>query len=837
MCGNEVDEKSGFSWRGDCHTDDDVPGGYHDCGDHVKFGITAGYSTSTLGWSYREYKDVFDSLGQTGHLKLITDHFCKYFKDCTTLSGGSVTDFVYQIGDGDADHNTYWGPPEQQDKSSRKTFRTSSGASDVAAEYAAALAVNYLNFGKDEDLEYAKALFEFSTKYNQVATQGVTPFYSSTACEDDQSFAAGFLYLATNDDKYNSFLKNHQKDPNYEHCWDNVYLGAAVLNGEINGDWSIPTKYADQRMQNPNSWYTPDGWGAARYNTSAQFIGMLLKKHGKADHTAWCKGQMDMILGKNPKNVCLVVGFNNVSAKYPHHEAASGLKGWDEYNAAGATFGGKGHTLTGALEGGFSNTSFQYVDALNDITSSEVGIDYNATLVAAAAALYDEFETGQVDPTPNGVDRNIQYENPTPVTTTTTTATESTTTTTTTTTAARAKRIVHVSILDPETGKQVPGVEYAIEGYGDNGAFFGTQKFTSGDTTDVVDVNYHDLTEENLKGAMFWKLILNDVPKKYLVPRSYTDSILFDSNGEANISVTLDLMPDMSKLTFELTLVDKETGAYIPGATFVVSGTEGDKDLGEKVYTSVDGVNSIDCTWDGISDPTRTSWKATILTLPDGYKLPDRPQTIYVFQTLNTVKKTYEIEKDDSVVTYKVNVLFKDKESGAAVSDVPFQILVFNGGAMHIAKDQLTSGSQPLPVEITYGTNVNLTYCHWAVQPTSVPYSYKQPQYDLLSGTLCFEFDENKTADVAIELERKPLSEHNWGDANLDGKVTVADAVAILQSIANKDKYALKPQGATNADVYNNGDGVTAKDALIIQMIDAGKYTVYDLPISDIKEN
>ena len=60
------------------------------------------------------------------------------------------------------------------------------------------------------------------------------------------------------------------------------------------------------------------------------------------------------------------------------------------------------------------------------------------------------------------------------------------------------------------------------------------------------------------------------------------------------------------------------------------------------------------------------------------------------------------------------------------------------------------------------------------------------------------------------------------GDANLDGKVTVADAVAILQHIANKDKYDLKDEAKTAADCYNPGDGITANDALAIQKFDAG---------------
>lgn len=59
------------------------------------------------------------------------------------------------------------------------------------------------------------------------------------------------------------------------------------------------------------------------------------------------------------------------------------------------------------------------------------------------------------------------------------------------------------------------------------------------------------------------------------------------------------------------------------------------------------------------------------------------------------------------------------------------------------------------------------------------------------------------------------------GDANCDKKVTVADAVAILQSIANKDKFGLSAEGAANADCCDVGDGVTAKDAFAIQQLDA----------------
>ena len=63
------------------------------------------------------------------------------------------------------------------------------------------------------------------------------------------------------------------------------------------------------------------------------------------------------------------------------------------------------------------------------------------------------------------------------------------------------------------------------------------------------------------------------------------------------------------------------------------------------------------------------------------------------------------------------------------------------------------------------------------------------------------------------------------GDANLDGKVSISDAVAILQHLANSTKYPLDETAKKNADVYNRGDGVTGNDAASIQRYDAGVVT------------
>ena len=59
------------------------------------------------------------------------------------------------------------------------------------------------------------------------------------------------------------------------------------------------------------------------------------------------------------------------------------------------------------------------------------------------------------------------------------------------------------------------------------------------------------------------------------------------------------------------------------------------------------------------------------------------------------------------------------------------------------------------------------------------------------------------------------------GDANVDGKVNVADAVAVLQYVANKTKYPLDEQGLANGDC-DGVAGITGTDAITIQKIDAG---------------
>ena len=57
----------------------------------------------------------------------------------------------------------------------------------------------------------------------------------------------------------------------------------------------------------------------------------------------------------------------------------------------------------------------------------------------------------------------------------------------------------------------------------------------------------------------------------------------------------------------------------------------------------------------------------------------------------------------------------------------------------------------------------------------------------------------------------------NYGDTNCDGTVELADAILIMQGLANPNKYVITDQGKANGDVDTATKGLTSNDALFIQ--------------------
>lgn len=579
-CGVGAGEKSHISWRDDCHTDGTANGGFHDAGDGIICGLTEGFTASTLGWLYYEYKDEFQKTGTYAHLKDITNEFAQFFKNCTTLDGnGNVTKFIYEIGDDGADHGK-WRAPELMSRNSSEYYSTTDGASNVAAQYAAALAQNYINFGNEDDLNYAKALYDFAAKNRKITYEQST--YEDKSVEDDIAWAAGWLYLATNEQSY---LDANSKDTSNTNNWTNdyyyggVWLGAAIINAEITGNWDKPVNYIKNIVnQNQNKFYVMNSWGSARHNTLMQTCAMIATKHNAesgADFSEWCKGQTDMILGKNNANVCLVVGYNDVSATSPHHRAASGLyvgDGWEEWNSWDGNYANvpTSHTLYGALCGGPTSEDFNTFRKLDakDATSNEVALDYQVGLVGAAVGLYSAYGTGSVvdfigdDVTVYDEEIAASKGEVTPPDTTTTT-TETTTTTITTETTTTQTTTTSQETTETTTTTTVGGdqkvqsfVEF-IKDIGDNTVTFESGTFTVAKDEDMekikaigvgkpVSIEFLDYKDTTIMVIYSIQVMGMGLPEV-----SYGDA---DEDGEVNINDAVLIMqsianPDKYSLT------------------------------------------------------------------------------------------------------------------------------------------------------------------------------------------------------------------------------------------------------------------------------------------------
>ena len=395
----------------------DLTGGYHDAGDHVKFGLPLASTLSTLAWGGLEFANGYEITGQAdellGTVKWGTDYLLKAHQ---VNADGSTDFFIVQVGDGHADH-ALWSPPESQSIARPALAITAEKpGSDVAAASAAALAsasILFRNHGDDdyanELLSNAKSLFDFAVTYQgkySDSISSVQPFYNSWSGFQDE-LAYGGLWLARGleaagqdgsthrleaQDRYHSMIGglNHAWAPN----WDDASYGTAVLlSQDLNDQQAI-----DDISAWLDSWVTGnqgpqitegglrfvDQWGSLRYAANTSMIAGIVADsitNPGGTYSELAIDSIDYILGDNPRRFSYMVGYGEDFPQQPHHRAASGVS-WEGFNAPDANE----YTLVGALVGGPSSADdFAYNDLRSDYISNEVAIDYNAGLAGALA--------------------------------------------------------------------------------------------------------------------------------------------------------------------------------------------------------------------------------------------------------------------------------------------------------------------------------------------------------------------------------------------------------------------------------------------------------------------
>lgn len=418
-CGSEVDDNS-ITWRGNCHTYDaeaslnnanwlgssekeaikaanggkdtvDVSGGYHDAGDHVKFNLTMGFAASSLSMSYYLNPGAYEKAKCEDHLKEILKNTCNYLKKTTYLNSSGEVYAVCATVSNQTDHNVTWEEPEKQTYDRPTYWLTASrNNSVITATMASAFAGTAYVF-KDSDpaysaecIKYAKALYDFASKYTGMEDVNDGMYTTTDSYIDDLALAQVWLhingegslptYKPTANGCYNSQYYDY-----HLYCWDKVWSGYATLMYHITGDQAFANEMQFELNNKggvPTNSYNAAGWGASRYNCALQMVALeLAKGDANSTYAQGAKFQTDYLLGNNQKSTSFLIGYGNTWPQQIHHRAANP-------NKVGAT-----HVLYGSLVGGPTDSNGTYVDYWESYESTEPALDYNACFALACAGL------------------------------------------------------------------------------------------------------------------------------------------------------------------------------------------------------------------------------------------------------------------------------------------------------------------------------------------------------------------------------------------------------------------------------------------------------------------
>ena len=390
----------------------DLTGGWFDAGDHVKFNLPMSYSATMLNWGMIEFSDGYQKANQTEYaksqVKYALDYFLQAYDEGSDAVSPSDDKVHYQVGDGGADH-AFWGPPESMTMD-RPTYTCTSSlmCSEVAGGMSASLASGAILFADDPIysallLDKAKKIYNYAETYQ--GNNGYTKangFYSSySGYNDELAWGAIWLYKATNDTAYLEKAKLYiakASDGRYwSQSWDNVSNGVYLLLSQLTTD----TSYKNSIETHLNHWINGvntttgglkflDQWGSLRYSSTTAFISLLYAKGlsdgaTKESFISLAKGQIDYILGANPRNSSYIVGYGVNPPINPHHRASHNSSTNNINSPINNEF-----VLEGALVGGpKSADDFDYRDDRTDYISNEVATDYNAGLVGALAGLVE----------------------------------------------------------------------------------------------------------------------------------------------------------------------------------------------------------------------------------------------------------------------------------------------------------------------------------------------------------------------------------------------------------------------------------------------------------------
>ena len=393
----------------------DLSGGWFDAGDGVKFNLPMAYSATILNWGIISFPNGYNKAGQGDYakeqVKYALDYLMATYNEGSDASSPSDDSIYYQVGDVTADHN-FWGPPEDMTMN-RPTYTCNSSlkCAEVAGEMASAFASGSIVFASTNSsysatlLDKAKKIYNFAKTYQgnngYTATQGA--YSSHSGYNDELAWSAIWLYMATKDNTYlndaKSFISKTNDATYWAMNWDDVTNGAKVLLYANTKD----TQYKNSLDKHFNHWfngvgYTSGGlafldkWGSLRYSANSSFLALTyaqtLPSTEQSNLINFAKGQINYMLGDNPRDSSYVIGYGKNYPINPHHRASHNSVTHNINSPTNNEF-----LLKGALVGGpKSKDDFNYKDDRMDYVANEVATDYNAGFTGVLAGLLSVIE-------------------------------------------------------------------------------------------------------------------------------------------------------------------------------------------------------------------------------------------------------------------------------------------------------------------------------------------------------------------------------------------------------------------------------------------------------------
>ncbi len=444
---------TGQSFTADADGAVDLSGGWHDCGDHVKFGQTQYFSAYVLLKAYCEFKRGFDdrySSNYAGYTSQSTtapatgwtfegtahDPNCipdildelKHETDYMIKVTPNASTFYYEVGNGNWDHtqwvtSTYMQTLAQNQGGDLRPNCKNPNDGVMASFTAATLALMSRMY-KPFDAAYAATCLahaQYAYAYannhiNQTVGSCVGTFYGTNGnAKNAWAICLAEMYWATGTVSYKSTALalttsttsgTNDVNPNYYYAFDYVNNGDLALyvlaqlghptalgnfNTLVTGNQLASGNYNSENVYTRNG-----GWGVLRYPASASFIIALYNKINATALNARVYDNIDYILGSNTGKKSFLVGFVPTSVAganavgNPHHRNVY-------LNDANPTDPVKNtliipakNTQFGGLVGGVISSPGSYSHQLTEYQWSEVCIDYNAGLVGALAAINEK---------------------------------------------------------------------------------------------------------------------------------------------------------------------------------------------------------------------------------------------------------------------------------------------------------------------------------------------------------------------------------------------------------------------------------------------------------------